>query len=364
MPELPEVETIRHDLNVILVRQKIKSIQIFSPKSVLPNASLFVKNLLNRKIEKIQRRGKLLIFSLLPFRAQSSSHNEYQSSSHSDFRSGPHYDSQPNSDSQFSSHSDSHSPSYLLIHIKMTGQLIYFDKKNKIAGGHSVEPIKSSGHSVEPIKSSVNSAKSLKSSTDSFPESLMKSVGGELPNKHTRVQIGFQNGGQLYFNDLRKFGYLKLVSAEELERLLITNYGPEPLTPAFSLLFFKDLLKNRTIKIKALLLNQKLIAGLGNIYVDESLWQAKIDPERRGNGLKPEEVKKLYQAINKIISLAIKYRGTTFSNYVDSRGQKGNFSKFLKVYGQQGQPCKNCRTILLKKKVAGRGSHYCPNCQK
>jgi formamidopyrimidine-DNA glycosylase len=123
-------------------------------------------------------------------------------------------------------------------------------------------------------------------------------------------------------------------------------------------------LRHKTTKIKALLLDQKTIAGLGNIYVDETLYAARIRPQRVASSLRPAEVKALWQAINRIIRQAIKYRGTTFSDYVDSQGRPGNFSRFLQVYGRSGEQCLRCHRPIIKIKVAGRGTHYCAFCQK
>lgn len=299
MPELPEVETIRRDLAAKIVGRKITSVNILSPKTASHSAAFFIKALVGRYITKVERRGKLLIFAL------STSRLEY---------------------------------SYLLIHLKMTGQLIYQDKTTKIAGGHSLG----------------------RASADSFASS----VGGTLPNKHTRAIFVFAAGGRLFFNDLRKFGYLKLATEAELAKILQNNYGPEPLRSDFSLPYLVARLREKTIKIKAFLLDQKMIAGLGNIYVDESLWAAGVRPGRSAGSLKGVEIKKLWQEINRIIKLAIKHRGTTFSNYVDSRGRHGNFSRFLKVYGRGGEKCLNCARPILKIKIAGRGTHYCPSCQK
>jgi len=292
MPELPEVETIRRDLANKILNQPIITVNILNSKTARQSAAFFEKNLLYHSFEKIDRRGKLLILKI---------------------KLGD----------------------YLLIHLKMTGQLIYTDRYNKLAGGHSL-------------------------ADSSFKEA----VGGPLPNKYTRVLLKFKNGGILFFNDLRKFGYLQIVAAAELEKIIKNNYGPEPLSDDFTLENFQQLLQNRKMKIKALLLNQKLISGLGNIYVDESLWAARLHPERLASKIKSEEVKKLYQAINRIIKRAIDYRGTTFSDYVDSTGHSGNFSDLLKVYGRQKQPCLNCYRPLTKKKIAGRGTHYCTYCQK
>jgi len=291
MPELPEVETIRRDLGV-LIGQKIKALKIFSTKTASHPAAFFKKALVSHKLISIGRRGKLLVFS---------------------FENG----------------------FFLLVHLKMTGQLIFQSPKIKIVGGHSL----SSG-------------------------SYEKSVGGELPNKHTRAVFLFTGGGQLFFNDLRKFGYLKLTDQKGLEKILSSNYGPEPLTKEFTASHLQKMFKSRRTNIKAVLLNQKLIAGLGNIYVDEALFAAKIRPFREANKLKPGEVTKLTKEINKLIKKAIAYRGTTFNNYVDSRGQKGNFSQFLKVYGRRQENCLVCGHEIVRIKLAGRGTHYCPNCQK
>lgn len=289
MPELPEVETIRRDLAAVVSDQKIKTVKITSPKTAFPSAVFLTRRLVGRRIVKIERRGKLLIFNLA--KAPGSEFN------------------------------------HLLIHLKMTGQLIYLDAETEVAGGHG---------------------------------SLVRET---LPNKHTRAIIEFQKGGHLFFNDLRRFGYLKLVTTDELKRLSVENYGPEPLTPEFSLSVFRTILGKRKTKIKALLLNQKLIAGLGNIYVDEALWEARLRPERTAASLSVAERKKLYQAINRIIKKAIKQRGTTFNSYVDSKGRRGNFSRFLKVYGRRGEKCPRCRRPIIRKKIFGRGTHYCPYCQ-
>lgn len=291
MPELPEVETIRRDLSVLIGRQ-IVQLEIFSSKTASHSAAFFKKALVSQTLLSINRCGKLLVLS---------------------FKNGY----------------------FLLVHLKMTGQLIFQSRRKKIVGGHSLN----------------NS-------------SYEKSVGGHLPNKHTRAVFYFSGGGELFFNDLRKFGYLKLTDKDHLEKILKNNYGPEPLTKEFSVEYLQKILKSRRINIKAALLNQKLIAGLGNIYVDESLFAASIRPTRLANSIKKEEVKKLVFEIDRIIKKAILYRGTTFNNYVDSSGHKGNFFKRLKVYGRGREKCLVCGNPILKIKLAGRGTHYCPNCQK
>ena len=127
----------------------------------------------------------------------------------------------------------------------------------------------------------------------------------------------------------------------------------------------RDLVKNEKGNIKAFLLNQKNIAGIGNIYADEILFEAGILPGRKMDSLTKEEIKKLHQAIKKILKKAVKYRGTTFYSYIDARGQRGNFTKFLKVYKREKEKCLRCRKgVIQKTKIAGRGTRYCDKCQK
>lgn len=299
MPELPEVETIRLDLNSDLLNKKITFLDVLSVKTLKNGKAFFVKSLLNKSFSEINRRGKLLIFKI-------------------------------NNDDN-----------YLLIHLKMTGQLVYFNNGKSIAGGHSIF--------------SEKKTKKL---------SLVESLGGELPNKHTRALFYFQDGSQLFFNDLRKFGYLRLVKKSALDDLIKKNYGPEPLGDDFNSNYLFDKLKNRKRNIKSILLDQKIVAGLGNIYVDESLFSAGVLPDRIANSLEFEEVDVLVKNIKRIIKLAIKYRGTTFRDYRDAQGRSGSFSKFLKVYGRESEKCLNCEAKIEKKKLAGRGTHFCLICQK
>jgi formamidopyrimidine-DNA glycosylase len=292
MPELPEVETVRRDLNERLIGQRFLKVDVYDFKNVAPSAIFLAKNLLGLKIKEISRRGKLLIF------------NFYKS----DLK--------------------------LLIHLKMTGQLIYKDKQSLLAGGHSLS------------KTSLND-----------------SIGGDLPNRFTRVVFTLSLS-KLFFNDLRKFAYIKLLKNKELERILKISYGPEPLDKEFNDKFLVALLKRHKTSIKALLLKQEVIAGLGNIYVDESLFLAQIKPDRLANSISESEAKKLRIAIVKIIKKAIEKRGTTFSDYLDGEGKVGNFSDYLKVFNRQKKSCYKCKNKIKKIRVAGRGTHFCPKCQR
>jgi len=157
---------------------------------------------------------------------------------------------------------------------------------------------------------------------------------------------------------------MKIVDAKELERALAA-FGPEPLSPEFTLKELRKILKNKKTSIKQLLMNQKFIAGIGNIYADEACFLAKIKPVRKAASLTESEIKSLYNGIKKILKLAIKKRGTTFNNYRDADGHKGNFVKYLKVYGREGEKCKRCRHgIIQKVRLGGRGTHFCPKCQR
>lgn len=286
MPELPEVETIRQDLLAHILNKGIKKVLVKDKKIVKNSTAFFKKNLKGSSFSNISRRGKLLALELKGKKA------------------------------------------WLLVHLKMTGQLIYASPKKRIYGGH---------------------------------EDTNFSEEQNLPNKFSRVIISFKDKSVLFFNDIRRFGYLKLVDKKGLEEAW-SKFGPEPLEKSFSLNYFSSLFK-RQKNLKALLLDQGLIAGLGNIYVDEALFRAGLKPNRRAKSLKKEEIKKLYEAVKVVLKEAIKHRGTTFSDYRDGRGGKGNFVPYLKVYGRGGGKCFKCSFLLKKAKVAGRGSVYCPHCQ-
>jgi formamidopyrimidine-DNA glycosylase len=186
---------------------------------------------------------------------------------------------------------------------------------------------------------------------------------GELPNRYSHVIFSFVGGAKLFFNDMRQFGYLRVVNYQELKEVK-AQYGIEPLTDDFSWKTLLLILQKRKTALKNVLLDQKVIAGLGNIYVDEACFAANIRPWRRADRISREEVKKLERAIRRILKLAIENRGTTFGDYRDGLGGEGNFVKKLKVYGRVGKLCKRCKKVDIKKvRVGGRGTSYCPVCQ-
>jgi len=286
MPELPEVQTIVSELNEKISGKQIVAVSVLANKSVnLPNKK-FVQSSVGKKVKSVSRRAKMILVEL----------------------SGREW---------------------LLIHLKMTGQLVYTPTKGKVVTG---------GHPITPTN--------------------------HLPHKSTRVVFEFKDKSKLYFNDTRRFGWVKLVS-EKQKNQEITKYGLEPLEKDFTWPAFSAMLKKYPKrKIKQLLLDQSLIAGIGNIYADEACYAAGILPMRPAGKIKPAEAKKMFQAIPKILKLSIKQGGTTARDYVRSDGSKGGMIKYLKVYGRTNLECKKCHQKIIKIKLNGRGTHYCRYCQK
>jgi len=182
-------------------------------------------------------------------------------------------------------------------------------------------------------------------------------------NTYIHLKFFLDNGEILALSDLRKFAKVELWKTEELLEEL-ENLGPEPLTKDFTFEKFKEVLKDKRGKVKQVLMDQKVIAGIGNIYSDEILWAARVHPFRGVSGLNEGELKRIYQALKKILKKAIELRGESISDYRDPSGRKGKFDKMRKVYRREGENCSRCGTIIQRKKIAGRSAHFCPICQK
>ncbi|MGI6491401.1 MAG: DNA-formamidopyrimidine glycosylase [Peptococcaceae bacterium] len=183
--------------------------------------------------------------------------------------------------------------------------------------------------------------------------------------KHTHVIFTLSDGCELRFCDTRQFGGLWLVTADSLSELSGFNkLGLEPLSAMFTREYLKQELSRRRTRIKPLLLDQTFIAGLGNIYTDEALHRARIHPERLTNTLTDNEITALHQAIREVLREGIENRGTTLRDYIDGEGRTGSYQELLRVYGRKGEPCTRCNLPLVRKKVGGRSSYYCPICQK
>ena len=189
---------------------------------------------------------------------------------------------------------------------------------------------------------------------------------GELPDKSTRVQIDFTDGSHLFFNDQRKFGWMKLMPTDEIENLpFMQKVGPEPLdkkTEAGD--FIKRIRRRQNSMIKPAFLDQSVIAGVGNIYADEALWAAKIHPQTRVRNVSDDQLEDLFNELRQILQLSIDQGGSTDKNYVDAEGRKGNYLSFAHVFRREGQPChRHPDQEIVKMKVSGRGTHICPVCQ-
>jgi len=289
MPELPEVETVRRQLQRKIIGKKIAKINVLHKR--IEKTLQGKSNILHHKtFSKIDRVGKLMIFF-------------------------------------FKENDDL----YMLTHLKMTGQFFFVDKnKKQITGG---------GHTI--------SDRDIK----------------DLPNKHTRISFIFTDSSQLHFNDMRLFGYVKVVNKKELQAIK-SKFGPEPIIESFDVDEFYKKIHKRQTSIKAVLLNQQIIAGLGNIYVDEALWRSRVRPMRRASKLTKKEVARLIGHARDVLNESIAVGGTTLRDFKDIDGTAGNFTNYLQVFNRQDKPCFNCGTIIKKVSCAGRGTHYCPKCQK
>lgn len=183
-------------------------------------------------------------------------------------------------------------------------------------------------------------------------------------DKHSHAIFTLDDGQMLIYNDVRKFGRMQLWPTDRLsENKSLKKLGPEPLAPDFTFENIKPRIMRHRKDIKTVLLDQSVMGGLGNIYVDEVLWQAKIHPETKSDHLTDEEIKDIIKCSNTEIDKAIKSGGSTIRTYLDANGHKGNMQDHLKVYGKEGQPCPRCGTEIVKIKVGGRGTHFCPKCQ-
>lgn len=181
---------------------------------------------------------------------------------------------------------------------------------------------------------------------------------------HDRLVLTLSDGLTLHYRDTRKFGRWKLVDDPQL---VLGKLGPDALTRAFTLQGFRVAMHKRHRMVKPLLLDQAVVAGLGNIYVDEALWEAKIHPQRWSDSLSDPELKMLYGAIRHVLQVGVRNRGTSLgdgkTNYRDVDGESGGHREQVKAYGRDGSPCERCGTLLMKIVVAQRGTHFCPKCQ-
>jgi formamidopyrimidine-DNA glycosylase len=218
----------------------------------------------------------------------------------------------------------------LAIHLKMTGQLVYVGAE-RFGAGHPTD-----------------------------------SLVGKLPDKSTRVIFNLNNNAKLFFNDQRKFGWVRLIPTAEVNNIdFFKKIGPEPLAADFTAeKFYERLQRRKNSGIKAALLDQTVIAGVGNIYADESLWGAKIHPSQTINKINKPIINELFKQLIGVLKLSIEKGGSTDKNYVNHEGKKGSYLSFAQVFRREGKPCPRCGTVIIKIRVAGRGTHICPKEQK
>ena len=188
--------------------------------------------------------------------------------------------------------------------------------------------------------------------------------GDEPVDKHTHVRFQFTDGTELHYKDVRKFGTMHLFKkGEEFEQMPLADLGPEPFDVELTPGYLQEKLQKTNRKIKVVLLDQRLLVGLGNIYVDEVLFRSGIYPEREASSLTKAEIEKIHEATVTTLREAVERGGSTIRTYINSQGQIGSFQELLNVYGRKGEPCVTCGTVIEKTVVGGRGTHYCPTCQ-
>lgn len=280
MPELPEVETIARRLKDLVVGKAIGDIQVLRDKSFQGQTS----NVIGQTIIGVSRRAKIIRLQL------SNATN-------------------------------------ILVHLKMTGQLIYVDKNHRVGGGH-------------PTADWTN----------------------ELPAKHTRIILTLSDNATLFFNDMRVFGWMKVIKDEELN-MFYKDLGPDVIDNVVTPLFLAEKLKRKTQAIKQVIMDNAVMCGLGNIYACDALHLAQIHPLRKANSLSDTEIEALVSASKLVLNLGIELGGATMDSYRHVDGFSGRYQERVRVYGQNGKPCIVCGTEIKKMKLGGRGTFYCEVCQ-
>ncbi len=281
MPELPEVESIRLQLEKFLLGHKISSIEVKNRRIFEDNE----KDIFGAKFINTRRFGKVTVLDL------------------------------DNGKS-------------LMIHVKMTGQIIY-------RGPNLEKPL------------------------------LSPKISGGLGGRHTHVIFTLDREGMIYYNDFRAFGWIKIVDTNLVEKTgLVGKMGPEPFA-SLTLEYFKDILSKTKRNIKVLIMDQSKIAGVGNIYANDALYLAKINPKRTANSLNENEIKSLYKAIHEVLKEGMKHGGSSENSFVTPDGGEGGYQRHTLVYGKNGHLCTVCKKEkILKIMIGGRGTYFCPYCQK
>lgn len=276
MPELPEVEVIRRDLEKDVVGKRIREVQVKLPRIIRRHKVKkdFIDALVDRKITKVDRRGKYLVVHL-------------------------------------------DSPDALVMHLGMSG---YIDR----------------------------------------------TTARKATEKHTHVVIKFQTGGELRFVDMRQFGELFVTAVDELDGVKeLSHIALDPLADSFTWPAFSQIVSSRQMKLKSLLMDQKFISGIGNVYSDEILWTAGMRYDRPSDTLTSQEMRRLYRAMQEVLQEGIRYGGVTLPDegYRDIFGKMGSFQEHLKAYGREGEPCRRCRNPIIRERLGNRSTYLCERCQ-
>ncbi|MHB8513546.1 MAG: bifunctional DNA-formamidopyrimidine glycosylase/DNA-(apurinic or apyrimidinic site) lyase [Actinomycetota bacterium] len=276
MPELPEVEIVRKDLEKDIVGRKVKEVEVKLPRIIRrhKNRKEFIDRLVGHKVVKVGRRGKYILIDL-------------------------------------------DTDDTLVMHLGMSGH-------------------------------------------------VERTTGRKVADKHTHVIIRFITGGELRFVDMRQFGELFVSKRDELEGVKeLQHIAIDPFEDSFTWQHFSGLLVSRQIKLKSLLMDQKFISGIGNIYSDEILWASGLRHDRLSDSLTSQEVRRLYRAIQEVLQDGIRHRGVTLEDetYRDLYGETGSMQEHLKVYGREGLPCRRCRTPIVRERWSNRSTFFCPQCQ-
>lgn len=280
MPELPEVETIVRRLQTVLPGKQIASASALHHKSFVGA----IDALKGAEISHISRTAKIARIHL----------------------------------------SNNHE---LLVHLKMTGQLIYQDQHQRLGGGH-------------PTADWTN----------------------QLPSRHTRVVMELSDSAKLFFNDMRIFGWMKLLDAAGVQREL-QGYAPDIIDPVVTAKYLAEKLARRSVAIKQAVMDNAVVSGVGNIYANDALFVARIHPQRASNSLTQNEVTLLHRALVQVIESGIAAGGATIDTFVQVDGFSGKYQEMVKVYKQEGKPCQVCNTPIVRIKQGGRSSFFCPSCQ-
>ena len=288
MPELPEVEVVKRSLEKKILNSIIKKVKIYDHKLRYKVEKEVSKKLIDKKIIKIKRRSKFLIFQI--------------------------------------------DKTYLmLVHLGMTGKFFFIDR-NK----------------------------------EKYKTSFYYLLDYQKDRKHNRIVFFLNKNRKLIYNDVRKFGFIKLYKSNEETISHLKNLGPEPLEKKWNFKYFKKYTENRKRNIKNILMDQKFVSGLGNIYVNEILFQSGVRPIRVANKLKNFEIEKIIKYSKIILKASIKLGGSTIKDFSSENGKKGVFQQYFKIYGKKDKKCSNvdCNNSVIKTVISNRATFFCKRCQK